>query len=246
MLTIKKYGLSAQGSGTFDGGKIKESKPISFRGEGSEVDGIGPLFYWALATSESDDAIIGLHPHRAFEIMSFVIDGELGHYDTAGNSELLHYGDVQIMQTGSGISHEERFHKAGTSIFQIWFEPNLQESITFPAVYHYQHMNGNADKSAFKRQIVGEKSVKLEADVSVYHMKLSSVEPQEYLLEPGRVLAMVPFKGKLKINDSVISEKEFVLVESENIETIHFLADGHTEFVLVDVPKDVDYPLLRK
>ena len=247
MAIYKLYGLDQQGRGAFDGGRIVESKPIGFPGEGSEVKRVGPLFYWALATANQDNAIIGLHPHRAFEIMSFVIDGELGHYDTGGHEELLYYGDVQIMQTGSGISHEERFNKEGTSIFQIWFEPNLDETIRQPAVYHYGRMNGEAEQSDFQRQLIGPESVSLAADAKVEHVRISAGSQMVYKLESGRSLAIVPFKGKLHTADKTVEEASFLVVQSEESdELIHFDSQNGTEFILVDVPEKVDYPLMRK
>ena len=48
---VRVYPPNEQGSGSFDGGKITEIKPIGFPGEGSARTRIGPLFYWAWATA---------------------------------------------------------------------------------------------------------------------------------------------------------------------------------------------------
>ena len=122
---LRVYPPSEQASGSFDGGRITEIKPIGFRGEGSALTRIGPLFYWAWAESDGP-ATIALHPHRGFEIVSYVLNGEIGHRDTGGHEGRIRAGGVQVMQTGSGVSHEECTFEGHTEFFQIWFEPNLR------------------------------------------------------------------------------------------------------------------------
>ena len=63
------------------------------------------------------------NPHRAFEIMSYVLAGEIGHYDTLGTRSRVKRGGAQVMQTGSGVSHEEemfsgdtQFSRSGSSL----------------------------------------------------------------------------------------------------------------------------------
>lgn len=76
-----------QASGQFDGGNIKEQKPIGFSGEGSIITRLGPLFYWAWAHSQGP-AEIGFHPHQGFEIITYVINGKGYHRDTLGRKVL--------------------------------------------------------------------------------------------------------------------------------------------------------------
>lgn len=45
------------------------------------------------------------HPHRGFETVSYLLDGDLQHRDSAGNSGRLGPGDVQWMTAGSGVVH---------------------------------------------------------------------------------------------------------------------------------------------
>ena len=75
-LAITVYPPARQGRGAFDGGRITEFKPIGFPGDGAEVKRVGPLFYWAWASAHTPSKI-GLHPHKAFEIMSYVLEGEI-------------------------------------------------------------------------------------------------------------------------------------------------------------------------
>lgn len=52
---------------------------------------------------------VGEHPHRGFETVTIVYQGELAHRDSVGNSGVIGPGDVQWMTAAAGILHEE-FH----------------------------------------------------------------------------------------------------------------------------------------
>lgn len=64
------------------------------------------------------------HAHRDVEIVTWVLDGELTHEDSAGRLEVVRPGDVQRLSAGSGIRHVER--NAGTAplaFLQMWLRP---------------------------------------------------------------------------------------------------------------------------
>jgi redox-sensitive bicupin YhaK (pirin superfamily) len=52
---------------------------------------------------------VGQHPHRGFETVTIVYDGEVEHRDSSGRGGVIGKGDVQWMTAGAGILHEE-FH----------------------------------------------------------------------------------------------------------------------------------------
>src|SRR5262245_50558826 len=55
---------------------------------------------------------VGQHPHRGFETVTIVYDGEVSHRDSTGGGGTIGPGDVQWMTAAGGIVHEE-FHSAG-------------------------------------------------------------------------------------------------------------------------------------
>jgi redox-sensitive bicupin YhaK (pirin superfamily) len=74
------------------------------------------------------------HPHRGIETITYVLDGEVAHGDSLGNTGLLGAGDVQWMTAGSGILHQEmpRGNAAGQMHgFQLW--ANLPASLKMTA-----------------------------------------------------------------------------------------------------------------
>src|SRR4051812_24524015 len=52
---------------------------------------------------------VGEHPHRGFETVTIVYDGEVEHRDSSGGGGIIGPGDVQWMTAASGLVHEE-FH----------------------------------------------------------------------------------------------------------------------------------------
>lgn len=74
---------------------------------------------------------VGLHPHRGFETVTIVYDGELEHRDSKGNHGKIGPNEVQWMTAGKGILHEEHhseaFAKTGGVLDMVQFWVNLPE-----------------------------------------------------------------------------------------------------------------------
>ena len=81
----------------------------------------------------------GPHPHRGFETVTFILEGELAHRDSAGHESIIEAGGVQWMTAGSGLVHEEvspeRFKKSGgpMEILQLWVNLPARLKMTAPA-----------------------------------------------------------------------------------------------------------------
>jgi quercetin 2,3-dioxygenase len=85
------------------------------------IDEMGPVEYAPGEAIGAPD-----HPHRGFETVTYVLDGEMEHEDSAGHRGVLGPGDVQWMTAGAGIIHSEmptaRVRQGGGRAhgFQIW------------------------------------------------------------------------------------------------------------------------------
>ena len=68
----------------------------------------------------------GRHPHDNMEIVTIVLDGDLEHKDSMGNTFLIRKNEVQVMSAGTGIFHSEynKDPKNPLKLFQIWVFPN--------------------------------------------------------------------------------------------------------------------------
>ncbi len=71
-----------------------------------------------------DDYMKGFpwHPHRGIETITYMIDGQVKHEDSLGNSGTIGSGDVQWMSAGSGIIHQEMPNRSNGMMmgFQLW------------------------------------------------------------------------------------------------------------------------------
>ena len=81
---------------------------------------------------------VGQHPHRGFETVTIVYEGEVEHRDSTGKGGVIGPGDVQWMTAGSGILHEE-FHSTGFGqrggpfeMVQLWVNLPKQDKMTAP------------------------------------------------------------------------------------------------------------------
>ncbi len=106
------------------------------------------------------------HPHRGFETVTYMIDGEMAHSDSQGGGGLITNGDTQWMTAGAGILHIETPPEhlvASGGLFhgvQLWV--NLPRALKF-APPRYQDISAgkvallrSPDGGALVRVIAGE------------------------------------------------------------------------------------------
>lgn len=80
----------------------------------------------------------GPHPHRGFETVTFILEGELAHNDSGGGESVIEAGGVQWMTAGSGLIHAELspvdFKRDGgpIEILQLWVNLPSRLKMTRP------------------------------------------------------------------------------------------------------------------
>ncbi|TMB30870.1 MAG: pirin family protein [Deltaproteobacteria bacterium] len=125
------------------------------------LDEMGPVDYAPGEAVGAPD-----HPHRGFETVTYVLEGEMEHEDSAGHRGKLGPGDVQWMTAGAGIIHSEmpseRIRKEGGRVhgFQIWVNLPKDEKMARPRYQEYGSgelpVAKSADGKATVRVIAGE------------------------------------------------------------------------------------------
>jgi len=128
-------------------------KQSSFSSQGQRAD-IGDLVVYRILPNRYADAVgpfvfldhiaptlqtrvnqegTGAHPHRGIATLTYILDGEDEHFDSAGNYAKVHSGGVQWMSAGNGIIHDEtlnydsRTDSKTIHAFQFWI--NLPSKI---------------------------------------------------------------------------------------------------------------------
>lgn len=89
-------------------------------------------------STNPDDYTAGfpMHPHRGIETISYISSGKMVHRDSLGNEEEVSDGEVQWMNSGSGILHEEMVPAAKRLLgVQLWLNLPKKDKMSTPS-YH--------------------------------------------------------------------------------------------------------------
>jgi len=231
-----------QASGSFAGGAILENKPIGFPQDGGKQKPYSNLFYWANAWSDNG-GLIGEHPHKMFEIMSFVIEGEIQHYDSKFDRWLsLQKGDAQIIRAGSGITHAERLMEGGR-MFQVWFDPNIKQSMLKDASYDdckSANMNFIEKNGVSYKNYVGNGGP-MQMDSEGVEISELSMQAGNHQLDLGesKIHSYYLLAGEAIIDGKTIMENDFLVVVDEN--KLNVVAKTDMKLFSISVPKQLSY-----
>jgi redox-sensitive bicupin YhaK (pirin superfamily) len=203
---------------------------------------------------------VGVHPHRGFETVTIVYQGEVEHRDSTGNGGLIGPGDVQWMTAASGILHEE-FHsraftgKGGTlEMVQLWVnlpakaknaDPGYQTLLKadIPVV----DLPGGAGKL---RVIAGEFDgrkgpAKTFTPIDIYDVKLNRNGAATLNPAEGHTVAVVVLKGTVLVNGSEIArEAQFALLDRSGGEVTVEANGDASVLILSGMP--IDEPVVMR
>lgn len=166
---------------------------------------------------------VGQHPHRGFETVTIVYDGEVSHRDSAGGGGTIGAGDVQWMTAGGGIIHEE-FHSKGFTksggpfrLAQLWVNLPAANKMTSPG---YQPI-ANAEIPVVQtdgwrvRVIAGEfRGTKGPArtftSVNLWDARLDRAAELRLDLPEGHTSMVAVLGGRVLVNGEPAGEAEVV------------------------------------
>jgi redox-sensitive bicupin YhaK (pirin superfamily) len=239
-----------QASGSFDQGAITEQKMIGFAGEGSAIHRIGPLYYWAWAQADRI-ATVDAHPHRGFEILSYVLEGALEHRDSLGHRSLVGAGGLQLMQTGSGLEHEEHFVQTPTVSLQIWLDPHFRQEVTVPPRY-LSWDAARFTQEGTTRFLLGRKSpVSLVTpDVTMQDIELPGGAHAEGEVAANMGWAAIVLKGsgswRVGNQEFGFGARDFLVHQAGEPTRWEVRADASLRLIWLSVPLVLPYPLFPK
>ena len=231
-----------QAKGGFNGGEIVENKPIGFPREGGFIRPYSNLFYWAYAGANTDSTI-GLHPHEGFEIMSFVLKGNIRHYDTKLQEwRPLKAGDAQIIRAGNGISHAEFIAKGG-AIFQIWFDPNLSKTLSQPPSYDDYTADSLPvvqDGDVSVQTYIGEGApVTLDTPgLEILRFRFGKTDYRR-AVSPEKIHSLYVIKGSFKINGKAVKADDFVIMKDSD--ELYMESQETGDIFMVSSPATLNY-----
>lgn len=157
----------------------------------------------------------GPHPHRGFETLTFVIDGDVVHKDTGGGKDVIEAGGIQWMTAGSGLIHSEvsseKFKKEGgrEEILQLWMNLPAKLKMTKPRYYGLQEEDIpklSLDEGKVKVQLIsGEWDGHKGAVDSPTDLHISRIDMQEggsfrTTIPTERTIFFYVVRGRVKVN----------------------------------------------
>ena len=178
----------------------------------------------------------GTHGHRDMEIISYVLEGALGHKDSMGNGSSIVPGDVQRMSAGTGVQHSEYNHsKSDTTHFlQIWIQPKITG---IRPSYEQKHFSAN-EKRGRLRLIASpdgrDGSVSMNQDAFLYAGLFDGAERAALPLAAGRKGYVHVARGAIDANGQRLGPGD--ALKLDGVKAIE-LKDGREAEVLVfDLP----------
>jgi quercetin 2,3-dioxygenase len=201
---------------------------------------------------------VGVHPHRGFETVTIVYQGEVEHRDSTGAGGRIGPGDVQWMTAASGILHEE-FHSqefTGTGgtleMVQLWVNLPAKDKMSKP---HYQTvlnrdipMVALPDDAGKVRVIAGEFDghhgpASTFTPMDVWDVRLNQGHTTQFSLPEGRTLALIMLHGTVLVNGTQIArEAQMVLLDRAGAEVS---IEANTDATIVLLSGDpLDEPIV--
>lgn len=203
---------------------------------------------------------VGEYPHRGFETVTIVYQGEVAHRDSTGAGGKIGPGDVQWMTAASGILHEEfhspEFTRTGGTLemVQLWVNLPAKDKMSPPK---YQTLLAKdiptvelPDEGGQVRVIAGEYSGRRGSaatftPINVWDVRLNCGRSVDFVIPEGHTLALVILHGNVRMNgNEAVHEAQMVLLERAN-HTVSLEANADATLLLLS-GELIDEPLVGR
>ena len=204
---------------------------------------------------------VGEHPHRGFETVTLVYQGELAHRDSSGSQGVVGPGDVQWMTAASGVVHEEfhseRFSKDGGTLemVQLWVNLPAKDKMSMPryqAIANAQIAKVSlADNAGEVRVIAGEFEgtrgpAKTFTPVNVWDLKLKVTHEVDLQIPGKHTSILIVRSGSLQVNGRQINPGELVSFERQDENDSVLVTANDDSHVLVLTGEPINEPVVGK
>ncbi|MBD3896296.1 pirin family protein [Halomonas sp. ML-15] len=201
---------------------------------------------------------VGQHPHRGFETVTLVCQGELEHRDSTGSGGLIGEGDVQWMTAGAGIVHEE-FHsrdfteRGGTmEMVQLWVNlPARHKS----APANYQTLLADSipevilpDGAGRVRVVAGHYEgqrgpARTFTDLNVWDLRLSTGADTQLAVPVGHTTLLVVLSGTVMVNGESLVRGPSVALHGREGDMLRLQANNEAKLLLLS-GEPIDEPVV--
>lgn len=216
------------------------------------LDYAGPAEF----TPSTEQRGVGEHPHRGFETVTIVYQGELEHRDSAGNHGKIGPGDVQWMTAASGVVHEEWHEQAFTrrggvlEMIQLWVNLPARDKMSTPRYQEILNaqipvvpLDGGGSVRVIAGEFRGSKGpAKTFTPISLLDLRLNSGSRADLAIPDGHTTLVVVLKGKVLLNDVHVAGQSNLAVFERAGDRISLAAQEDTT-ALVLCGEPIDEPI---
>ena len=201
---------------------------------------------------------VGQHPHRGFETVTIVYDGEVAHRDSTGQGGVIGPGDVQWMTAAGGIIHEEFHSPAFTRtggpfrMVQLWVNLPAKDKMATPGYQSIRDADIPSvdlpDGAGKVRVIAGDYGgakgpARTFTPVNVWDMRLNRDASIELDLPEGHNAVIVVLTGHVTVGGTqAAGEGEAVLLGKDGAGTT-IDADGDS-MLLILTGEPIEEPIV--
>lgn len=201
---------------------------------------------------------VGSHPHRGFETVTIVYQGEVAHRDSTGRGGVIGPGDVQWMTAGSGILHQEFHSEAFTrsggtlEMVQLWVNLPARDKMAPPG---YQAISvadipvvALGGDAGTVRVIAGNYGgragpARTFTPMQVWDLRLSRDGFHQFHLPDGWNSALVVLHGTVSVNSDIVAhEAQLVVLDSAGSDV--FIKADTDAVVLLLSGEPIDEPIV--
>lgn len=195
------------------------------------------------------------HPHRGFETVTYLLEGEMEHEDSSGSKGTLTPGDVQWMTAGKGIIHSEmptsKMMLEGGMMhgFQIWVNLPAKDKMMNP---RYQDISAAespiAERNGVWARVVAGECMGIESSldtvipITYVHVKMEEGSVLNKNLEFDLNGMIYVFKGEIEIEGKTVSDGSLALLS--NGTTVEIKAKHDSQYLILAGP-EIGEPIAR-
>lgn len=160
------------------------------------------------------------HPHRGFETVSIVYQGEVEHRDSSGGGGLIGPGDVQWMTAASGLVHEEmhsrEFTRRGGTLemVQLWVNlpakdksaPPGYQTLLAADIPNISLPNNGGTVRVIAGELFGKKgSARTFTPINLWDIQLRAGHTVELPLPDATTTALLVLRGQVTLTDGQVA-----------------------------------------
>lgn len=191
---------------------------------------------------------VGEHPHRGFETVTIVYEGQVEHKDSAGNGGVIGPGDVQWMTAGAGIVHEEyhapAFAKTGgpMRLVQLWVNlpakdkmtPGAYQGIDAASIPTVNLPNGSGTARVIAGELLGVGGpARTFTPINVWDLKLVADAELTLALPEGHTAILAVLSGHIGLEDGHEAGSAEVVLLSREGRDVALKASGDTSLLVL-------------